>query len=660
MNLKSVSVKSKSGIYLLAASLILLTGISPARALSQTDELEVLNTTFSSTSTPTTAVVIWDAIGSEPIEPAVETDPFVLTTYFEVSIDNNGVASCFHEVEIIGINTIAANQTTLTSCNIEDLVLGETYEVTVTPFYAQQSEEDELIQGISETRLYTPITPPLPPTVTVVNSVATDTITVTWAPRVADENIIGWLVEPGDLMPFDGESTCYAWTPVDPEDPTAEPTDSGQGLDLERTSCTLSNELFDPEYAYQVAVTPIYSEYRMSGRAGIGWLGNYQAAGPGTFTAISVVQTGEESAKVSWVLETMVRAPKATFNVVVYRADDMNAEQTLIDSCDELASTVSNCSITNLTAGVKYSVIVTAYNDNDEVNTSEDPDGIYFHMEKPLVPDDFAVEVTPAGLNFSWTAVTAPGIQLDGFAINKLGGIEVSGICPNLIASDTSCTYSGPLPRETRQTFKLVAVNLSGYSEGLTAIATIDIAKLPLPAKSLQVHMINGLPTLTWIPGVTAGAKSTVYLNDKAYACKPGSSKFICVLGNISKTKTYKVSVSTTVAGSISPSAPLTFTVPKITYAPQVAQKFSGKSVTLTWKDAPANLSKIKIKAITILISPKVTGCTRIKVNAVSCKFPTLTKGTIYTAKIKIDYVTGADSKGRIVIVPALSGSKLV
>ncbi len=660
MNLKSVSVKSKSGIYLLVASLILLTGVSSARAVSETDELEVRNTTFSSTSTPSTAVVIWDAIGSDPIEPSVDTDPFILTTFFEVTIDNDGTASCFHEVETIGINTIEANQTSLTSCNLENLVLGQTYEVTVTPFYAQQSEEDELLQGISETRLYTPITPPLPPTVTVVNSVATGKITVTWAPKVADENIVGWHVEPGDLMPFDGASDCYAWTPVDPEDPTAEPTDSGQGLDLETTSCTLSNELFDSEYAYQVAVTPIYSEYLMSGRAGIGWLGNYRAAGPGIFTAISVVQTGEESAKVSWVLETMNKAPKATFNVVVYRADDMNEEQILIDSCDELASTVSNCSITNLTAGVKYSVIVTAYNDNDEVNTSEDPDGLYFHMEKPLTPDDFAVEVTPAGLNFTWTAVTAPGIQLDGFAISKVGGIAVSDICLGLIASDTSCTYSGPLPREARQTFELVAVNLSGNSEGLTAMATIDIAKIPLPAKSLEVRMINGLPTLTWIPGVTAGAKSTVYLNDKAYACKPGSSKFICVLGNISKIKTYKVSVSTTVSSSVSPSAPLTFTVPKISYSPQVAQKFSGKSITLTWKDAPANLSKRKIKAITVLISPKVTGCTRIKVNAVSCKFPTLTKGTIYTAKIKIDYLTGADSLGRIIIVPLLSSSKLV
>ena len=660
MRRSPINSRSKLSFALLVAASLMFAGISSARAVSLTPDLEVLDTTFVSTSLPTVAVVIWNAIGAEPITPNDPADPFILTTFFEVDVDNGGIASCFHEADSVGINTTEPNQTSLTSCNIENLVVGETYEVTITPYYAQQSEADELMQGISETRSYTPLIQPLAPTVTVTNSIATNTITVTWAPKVADENVIGWLVEPGDLMPFDGLSDCYAWTEVDPEDPDAERADSGEGLDVATTSCTLSNELFDSEYAYQISVTPIYGEYRMTGKAGIGWLGNYAAAGPGTFTSVSVVQTGAKSAKVSWVLETMPKAPKATFNVVVYVIGDTKDEPTLIDSCVDLVSTVTNCSLTKLTAGVRYFVIATALNDNDQVDTSEYPDGFYFHMDKPLTPDDFEVAVTPAGLEFTWTPVTGVGINLDGFEISKLGGIAVSDICPGLIATDSSCTYSGPLPREAQQTFHIAAVNLSGESEGLTAIATIDISKIPLPAKSLEVHMVNGIPTLTWIPGVTTGAKSTVYLNGKALVCKTGSSKFTCVLGPLSKTKTYTVSVLTSVSTNVSPSALLTFTVPKITYSPQVAQKFSGKSVTLTWKDAPASLSKIKIKAITVLVSPKVAGCTLIKVNAVSCKLPALKTGTIYTAKIKIDYVRGADSLGRIIIVPGLSGSKLV
>ena len=660
VGLKIVSSTSKYGVVAIMVSSLIFTGLSSANAVTQTPDLEVLDTTFSSTSTPTTAVVIWDAIGSDPIEPEDPADPLILTTYFAVTIDNNGIATCFHETESIGINTLAANQTSLTSCNIEGLVLGQTYQVTVTPFYAQQTIQDELTQGISETRSYTPVNPPLAPTVTVKDSSATGIITVTWAPKVVDENIVGWLVEPGDLMPFDGASDCYAWTPVDPEDPTADRTDSGEGLSVDTLSCTLSNELFDSAYAYQVSVTPLYSEYVMSGKSGIGWLGSASVAGPGTFTALAITQTGEKSATVSWTLEVMPKAPKSIFNVVAYRADDIKDEPTLIDSCVDLASTMTSCSLTKLTAGVRYSVLVTATNENDEVNTAEDPRGMYFHMEKPLTPSDFAVEVTPGRLNFSWTPVTADGIFLAGFEITKVGGIPVSGICPDLNASSTTCTYSGALPREAKQTFELTAVNLSGNSAGLTATATIDISKIPLPAKSLEVHMVNGLPTLTWIPGVIDGAKNSVYLNNKVSACKPGSSNFTCVLGKLSKTKTYTVSVLTTVSTNISPSAPVTFTLPKITYAPQVAQKFSGKAVTISWKDAPANLTKVKIKSITVLVSPKVAGCTLIKVKAVSCKLPALTKGTVYTAKIKIDYLKGPDSSGRIIIVPGLSGSKLV
>jgi hypothetical protein len=260
-----------------------------------------------------------------------------------------------------------------------------------------------------------------------------------------------------------------------------------------------------------------------------------------------------------------------------------------------LADSTSPITISGLTNGNKYTIILKAINANGSSSESEPIDAtpsVGLHPPTNLTTTSFG----DGYVQLSFTPGLDGGSPITNYSYSLNGGafIELSPA-----DSSSPITISG-LTNGTEYTIRLKSINANGQSILASSSVTATPSTIPEPPTSLSATDGNGSATISFTPGSTGGSTITNYsysLNGGAFIeLSPADSVYPITISGLTNGLSYSVMLKAINANgtSISESSPVTVTPSTIPEPPTGLSATGGNgSATISFTSGSAEGSAI-------------------------------------------------------------------
>jgi len=328
---------------------------------------------------------------------------------------------------------------------------------------------------------------------------------------------------------------------------------------------------------------------------------------------------GDESAVVTWDAPASDGgSPVLSYEVITVPTSD---------GCTATAPTMT-CTITGLTNGEPYSVIVNAVNvAGDGVAAS--PVSVTPYTV-PGAPTEVEAEAGDAEATITWvTPEDDGGNDIVGYNVTTT---PASAGCSTLVAADNECTIPG-LTNGLEYEVVVSAYNAAGDSAASSPAVDVTPRTNPDAPTNLAATPGNGTATITWTaPGFDGGVPITGYeviATPGDFSCTSEAPTTTCELTGLTNGQEYEVTVIATNEAELdSDPATVTFTNPlTVPTAPQSVQTVRGaNSVVVSWS-APSSDGGRPISLYTVSSTPGGASCTS---TGMECTVNGLTPGMTY------------------------------
>ena len=480
--------------------------------------------------------------------------------------------------------------TSSTSCTVSGITGGTTYTFSVT---ASNSTGVSSISSSSNSVTSGGV--PSAPAPVTLGQVSNGTMAIYWQPPSSTGG-----------TPI----TAYTVTATDGVNPiTCTPTA------VSNTSCTLLG--LSIGVTYSISVTATNSSGTSSASTPV--TGSVGSAAPSAPAPVTLGQISNGTIAIYW------QPPSSTGGTPITAYTVIATGGTAPVTCAPTSVSNTSCTLVGLSAGITYSISVTATN---SVGTSLASTPVS-STSTPTVPGTpTSVTATASGTTaiVSWTAPSSIG----GSAISNYTVTSSPGSLTCTSAS-TSCTVNG-LISGTSYTFTVTATNTTGV--GLSSVASNSISSLGTPGAPTNATATssNGGAYITWsAPSSTGGSaisNYTVTSSPGSLTCTSASTS-CTVNGLISGTSyTFTVTATNTSGTSTSSSVSNSITVTTVPGVPTNVTATAGDQAALVSWSAPSSSGGLAISSYTVTVEP---GHNVYSANTTSITITGLTNGTMYS-----------------------------
>ena len=375
-----------------------------------------------------------------------------------------------------------------TSATISDLTAGTGYDIVVVAVNAVGESAMVTAMGMTHD------VPGAPTGVTAESSANGTMLTVSWTAPASDggSDITGYKV----MYKMTGSDADYM----------------SMDAAADATSATISDLTAGTGYDIVVVAVNAVGESAMATAMGM----THDV--PGAPTGVMVVSSAAGTmATVSWTAPASDGGSAITGYKVMYKMTGSDADYMSMDA----AADATSATISDLTAGTGYDIVVVAVN---AVGESAMATAMGMTHDVPGAPTGVMVVSSAAGTmaTVSWTAPASDGgSAITGYKVMyKMTGSDADYMSMEAAADATSATISDLTPN-TGYDIVVVAVNAVGYSNmGMAMGMTDDIAPNAPSGVSAMADDMEGRTTInvSWMaPADNGGSAVTGYTLQRAY-----------------------------------------------------------------------------------------------------------------------------------------------
>jgi hypothetical protein len=355
-------------------------------------------------------------------------------------------------------------------------------------------------------------------------------------------------------------------------------------------------------------------------------------AGPPAAPAAPTVTAGLRQVAVSWTAPASNGAAITGYTVT---ATDLDTPGNGGQSCTAFST---NCTVTGLTPGDRYTFIVVAT--NTAGNSPPSPASVAaVPYAPPAAPTAPTATAGASSATVTWTAPAANGSPIGSYQMYGTDFTNSANSGLMCITADTSCIIGGLVAGDT-YTFTIQAVNSAGSSPASPPSNAVQPYTVPDPPSSVTAHPATGSATITWTqPGSDGGSPITGYtvtLNDTSNTSNGGQTCTVtaltCTIAGLTNGDSYVAQVvASNAVGDSAPATSAAVTPIGVPAEPRqvtaVAQ--SSSTIMLTWQP-PANTGGTPITGYTVSIVGGAAGICDGSTET-SCLVNGLAPSTAYT-----------------------------
>lgn len=338
--------------------------------------------------------------------------------------------------------------------------------------------------------------------------------------------------------------------------------------------------------------------------------------GPPTAPTSVAVVRGDQSLQVTWTASNPNGSPISNYRATASPGGAV---------CN---TTTTSCTISGLTNGTKYTVVVTAT--NEAGTTSSASSAIATPAALPSVPTNVVAATGDASSLVTWTSSADNGEPITAYTVTSTpGGI----VCTS---STNSCLVL-PLTNGTAYYFTVTATNAVGTTVASTASAIITPAAGPTVPTNVTTNAGNGSVQVSWLPSSPNGSPITGYTVTSApggYSCSTVGATS-CIVSGLTNGVDYTfVVIATNAISNSSPSAPSAPAMPvSAPSAPTNVTVVRGdQKLTVSWNAAGANGRTVS--GYTVVVTPSKSSPFIVNTSGLSVDITGLTNGENYTFQV--------------------------